>query len=105
MNRALLIAVLLLAGCAKQPSVEEIEPFIAVAGTYSLMAAEPPPAPPKPVAGDACPSCYGRGFVGDGVAKTQCQTCKGTGKVVTHPPVMLHDCKDGKCPKTKSTAR
>jgi len=42
-----------------------------------------PPAPddrPKP--GDKCPNCDGRGYVGDGTVKVQCQPCRGGGKVI-----------------------
>jgi hypothetical protein len=35
----------------------------------------------KPKPGDKCPNCDGRGYVGDGTVKVNCQPCDGTGRV------------------------
>ena len=35
----------------------------------------------KPKPGDKCPNCDGRGYVGDGTVKVNCQPCEGTGRV------------------------
>lgn len=101
MKRFALLAVLVV-GCTGQkvPTVDEIQPLIAVAGTYSVLASSTA-APPAPVPGDVCPACQGRKVVGDGTVMVTCQRCNGTGKIVKQPA----DCKDGKCPTPKSTAR
>lgn len=110
MKRLALLAVLV-AGCTRPspvPTVDDIQPLIAVAGTYSVLASSTAaPEPPAPVQGDVCPACYGRGIVGDGTNMMKCQRCDGTGKIVKHPPVVIHpaDCKDGKCQTPKSTSR
>jgi RecJ-like exonuclease len=101
--RSLVLLVALAAGCTPQMDVESIEPFVAVAGYYSIMEVEQSKPAPPPVQGDVCPSCFGRGIVGDSVVMTKCLTCNGTGKLVKHPPVVV-GCKDGKC-STPNTAR
>lgn len=93
-----LLPIVLISGCvgASGPQPRDIEPLVAAAGVYALMAAPSPP--PPPVAGDVCPGCYGRGIVGDGTTMVKCQRCNGTGKITTA-------CKDAKCPPQKSTPR
>lgn len=103
----LILLTALAVGCSPAaPSPDEIQPFIAVVGTYSVLASSTTPAPPPQVQGDVCPACYGRGIVGDQTNMVTCQACKGTGKVVKHPPVVVtQDCRSGTCPKPKSIAR
>ena len=74
-----------LAGCvATLPDDPTISAALAcelARGVVQLRAA-PGPAPddtPKP--GDKCPNCEGRGYVGDGTVRVQCQPCDGTGRV------------------------
>lgn len=68
-------------------------------GLVVLRAAPTPEPPPGPKPGDKCPNCDGRGYVGDGTVKVQCQPCRGTGKVIAsvvkHPAAVL--CPDGRC--------
>lgn len=97
MKRAILL-VAVLAGCSPQVDVERIEPFVAAAGYYSILAsATSPPPSPAPVQGDACPDCYGRGIVGDQTNMVKCQKCNGTGKLTT-------TCRSGTC-STRNTVR
>lgn len=78
-------------GCTH--AAEDLRPFVAVAGKYSLMAQ----AKPAPTPSTACMNCRGTGKVGDGTVMSTCPICKGTGKVTsTASPTA---CKDGTCPK------
>lgn len=91
-----------LVGCQAPAGTRILEPFIAVAGQYSVLS----PALPAPAA-DTCASCGGKGSVlMDGKTPTKCQACDGTGKtqrsVSTKPPIT---CKDGSCPLPRSTVR
>jgi len=98
--RFLLILLVVLAGCvATLPDDAGISADLAAETARAVveMRAAPEPEPgPKP--GDVCPNCKGKGYVGDGVVKTKCLPCDGTGKVqkvVTHPPAKV--CTDGSC--------
>jgi len=80
----------LLGGCE---SAEDLRPFVAVAGGYGVMQAEPTPAPPAP--SDVCENCGGTGFIGDGVVRIPCPSRqKGA-----------PECKDGTCPQPRITRR
>lgn len=95
-----------LVGCNAPANTRVLEPFIAVAGGYSLLGVTPD-APP-PVVGDVCDACFGRGIVGDGKSMTKCLKCDGTGKKKTAaaPAVVVAPiCKDGKCQIPRSTLR
>ena len=82
--------MLVIGGCTQ--SAEDLRPFVAVAGRYSLMAQAKPPAPEIKT---DCMNCRGTGKVGDGRVMSTCPICKGTGKVTaTSAP-----CKDGACQK------
>lgn len=94
MKRLLLLVVF--AGCSPQVDVDGIEPFVATAGYYSILASATPAPSPAPVQGDVCPACYGRGIVGDQTNMVKCQRCNGTGKLTT--------CRSGTC-STRNTAR
>ena len=78
-------------GCSHPATVASIQPFIAVAGHYSMLASEK-----TPVSG-VCPTCNGVGKLGDGKVFVTCATCNGTGRLTSV-------CKDKKC-TTPSTAR
>ena len=109
------IAACLLAfacGCdAGAPGVDAVEPFVAVSGYYSIMAAAQKPTPkPKPDSG-VCETCHGSGVLGDGVQKLTCGDCGGTGKKkvsvlvptsrppvsTLRPPVTTIPCESGTC--------
>lgn len=94
-------------GCNAPADTRVLEPFIAVAGGYSLLGVTPD-APP-PVVGDVCDACFGRGIVGDGKSMTKCLKCDGTGKkkkTAAAPAVVAAPiCKDGKCQIPRSTLR
>lgn len=70
----------LAAGCSGR-DYSGVEPFVAVAGYYSIMAQQKaPPAPaPQPDSG-MCEVCHGLGVVGDGVQRFTCSACGGTGR-------------------------
>jgi hypothetical protein len=88
MSKLAFIVTLLCAGCSS--AAEDLRPFVAVAGKYSLMAqAKPGPAP-----SDVCGNCRGLGYLSDGRVRSECPVCKGTGKIVPSSA----PCKDGKCP-------
>lgn len=110
-NRLALLAVLF-AGCSgEQP--QDLRPFVAVAGKYSLMAADVEPAPAP---SGVCRNCRGAKVVGDGRVMVTCARCNGTGvepkaeqppeaPVTISPPAPSPSpstatikCKDGKCP-------
>lgn len=95
--RFLLSFIIVLAGCvATLPNDATISADLAAETSRAIvrMRAAPQP-PPGPKPGDVCPNCKGKGYVGDGVVKTKCLPCDGTGKVqkVKHPPA----CTDGSC--------
>jgi hypothetical protein len=71
-------------GCSDK---QDLQPFVAVAGAYSLLDVEPKPAP-KP---DVCENCGGTGVVGDGRVSVPCPVCRPS---ATKPPA----CEGGKCP-------
>jgi RecJ-like exonuclease len=92
MYKFAIVSLLAVGGCSSV--AEDLRPFVAVAGRYSLMAhAKPAPAPST-----ACMNCRGTGKVGDGTVMSTCPICKGTGKVVSSSA----PCKDGACPKSTS---
>jgi hypothetical protein len=92
MYKCILVLAALLCGCSS--ATEDLRPFVAVAGRYSLMAqAKPVPAPSTD-----CMNCRGTGKVGDGTVMSKCPVCNGTGKVTSSPA----PCKDGKCPPNTS---
>lgn len=98
----LLTVLAVVVGCNAPADTRLLEPFIAVAGQYTMMAC--PAGPPVPVVGDVCPACFGRGIVlMDGKTATKCQACDGTGKKKT--AAVTPGCKDGSCPTPKSTVR
>lgn len=93
----LAIFFVLVAGCS--PADRDLRPLVAVAGTYSLMAAQAP----KPEPSDKCTGCRGAGKVGDGKVFVTCSRCNGTG-VEPKSVLVSPDCKDGKC-TTRNTGR
>jgi RecJ-like exonuclease len=88
MSRYLLLVTVVLCGCSS--AAEDLRPFVAVAGRYSLMA----DAKPAPATQTDCSNCRGTGKVGDGRTMSTCPICKGTGKVLSSSA----PCKDGECP-------
>jgi hypothetical protein len=91
--------VLLLSLCGCTHAAEDLRPFVAVAGKYSLMSqSKPAPAP-----SGVCSNCRGLGYLSDGRVRSECPVCKGTGKATTSA-ALAPPCKDGKCP-TPSTTR
>jgi RecJ-like exonuclease len=89
MYKCILLLAALLCGCSS--AAEDLQPFVAVAGRYSLMAqAKPGPAPSTD-----CMNCRGTGKVGDGTVMSKCPVCNGTGKITSSSA----PCKDGTCPK------
>jgi len=82
--RFLLVFVVVMAGCvATLPDDPTVSADLAVETARAVMALRKEVAPPAPGPrpGDRCPNCDGRGYVGDGTVKVQCQPCEGTGKV------------------------
>ena len=59
-------------GCSSAP--EDLRPFVAAAGRYSLMAGGT--AAPKP---GVCTKCGGKGVVGDGRVSVPCPVCRPHG--------------------------
>jgi hypothetical protein len=97
MSKVALAILLLLCGCSS--AAEDLRPFVAVAGKYSLMSqSKPAPAP-----SGVCSNCRGLGYLSDGRVRSECPVCKGTGKATTSA-ALAPPCKDGKCP-TPSTTR
>jgi RecJ-like exonuclease len=92
MYKYLIVLVALLAGCSS--AAEDLRPFVAVAGRYSLMADKKP----GPAIQTDCNNCRGTGKVGDGTVSSKCPVCNGTGKVTSSAA----PCKDGTCPKPTS---
>jgi hypothetical protein len=59
-------------GCVVLPRRgDDLQPFVAAAGRYSLMAAQ------KPAPAKVCENCRGLGKVGDGKVFVVCPVCKG----------------------------
>jgi hypothetical protein len=97
MSKVALAILLLLCGCSS--ASEDLRPFVAVAGKYSLMSqSKPAPAP-----SGVCSNCRGLGYLSDGRVRSECPVCKGTGKATTSA-ALAPPCKDGKCP-TPATSR
>lgn len=61
-------------GCVALPH-RDMQPFVAAAGRYSLMASGS--AAPQ---GGQCQNCRGEGRIGDGRVFVTCPECNGTGK-------------------------
>lgn len=91
MSRLIFVFAFVFAGCSS--AAEDLRPFVAVAGKYSLLAQ----AKPVPAVKTDCMNCRGTGKVGDGTVMSTCPICKGTGKVIPSSA-----CKDGKCPTPTS---
>jgi hypothetical protein len=83
--RFLILSLIALAGCvASLPDDPTISADLAceVARAVVQLRAAPDATPDdKPKPGDKCPNCDGRGYVGDGTVKVNCQPCDGTGRV------------------------
>ena len=83
--RLLILSLIALAGCvATLPDDPTISADLAceVARAVVQLRAAPDATPDdKPKPGDKCPNCDGRGYVGDGTVKVNCQPCDGTGRV------------------------
>lgn len=92
MSKYIVVLVALLCGCSS--AAEDLRPFVAVAGRYSLMADKKP----GPAIQTDCSNCRGTGKVGDGTVMSKCPVCNGTGKVLSSAA----PCKDGKCPTPTS---
>jgi len=92
MYKFILMLTALLCGCSS--AAEDLRPFVAVAGRYSLMTQ----AKPAPAIQTDCSNCRGTGVVGDSKVTSKCPVCNGTGKVVSSSA----PCKDGKCPPNTS---
>jgi len=115
MRLSILLLVVLAAGCREAPRQIDLQPFIAVAGNYALLAAKkdaPSPAPDS----DECEACAGKGTT-DG--RVKCPVCDGTGRkpkadepapaapvaapaaaapvLPAAPAATILDCKDGRC--------
>jgi hypothetical protein len=87
MYKCILMLAALLCGCSS--ATEDLRPFVAVAGRYSLMSqAKPVPAP-----SGVCSNCRGLGYLTDGTVRTVCPVCKGNKVTPSSAP-----CKDGTCP-------
>lgn len=108
---ALMAAATLPLSCVPHPSPVrgDLQPLIAVAGTYALM-------DQKPATPAVCETCGGRKVVGDGRIEIPCPACQpakagcscpcgGKGYVIKDgrnwacdcPPSCSCKCKDGKC--------
>lgn len=83
-------AAILLAFATGCSDKENLQPFVAAAGAYSLLDVEPAPAP-KP---DVCENCGGSGVVGDGRVSVPCPVCRPGSVAAPKPPT----CESGKCP-------
>jgi hypothetical protein len=83
--RFLILSLIALAGCvATLPDDPTISADLAceVARAVVQLRAAPDATPDdKPKPRDKCPNCDGRGYVGDGTVKVNCQPCDGTGRV------------------------
>ena len=86
---SLMAAATLPLSCVPIPSpVGDLQPLVAAAGQYSLMAAPPPPAPaPTGVCGTCgAKNPPGGGFLGDGTVKTPCPECNAKGQAACACP-------------------
>jgi hypothetical protein len=80
MRTIVFFAIVMFGGCTlPPPTTSAIEPFVAVAGHYSILVADADKVAPKPVS-DVCETCRGTGVLGDGVQRLTCSDCGGTGK-------------------------
>jgi hypothetical protein len=81
MRTVIFFAIVMFGGCTlPPPTTIAIEPFVAVAGHYSILVAEADKVTPKPVS-DVCETCHGSGVVGDvSQVRMTCSDCGGTGK-------------------------
>lgn len=96
--RFAIVFLLALAGCiATMPTDPSISADLACETSLAILRlrAKPDATPDAPKPGDKCPNCDGRGYVGDGTVKVQCQPCRGTGKVIAS--VLAKQCPDEKC--------
>ena len=80
-----LAIAILIAGCSPQPQ-EDLRPWLATSGMYSLMSPSPAPLPPAPTPGAKCENCRGTGVVGDKVTGITCPICGGTGVAPAKAP-------------------
>ena len=98
--RFLIVLLIALAGCVVTlPYDATISADLACETARAVLAGQSTPDVPDdtPKPGDTCPNCDGRGYVGDGVVKVECQPCRGGGKVIAS--VMVVPCPDGRCPQ------
>lgn len=65
--------------CIPMSQHRDLQPFVAAAGAYALMAVEAGPTP-APGPADKCSNCNGVGRVSDGRVSVPCPVCGGTGK-------------------------
>ena len=82
------LAIAILAtGCSQPPAPpQDLRPWIATSGMYSLMSPSPAPLPPSPTPGAKCENCRGTGIVGDGRTGITCPVCNGTGVAPSQRP-------------------
>lgn len=106
---AVFCAVVIPLGCIPVPvSTNDLEPFVAVTGNYSIAESELQEPSPEPES-DKCETCRGTGKA-DG--RVTCPVCNGTGKkkkqadtaapstrIVYHPPLVVtaRECQSGTC--------
>lgn len=97
--RLALAMLVAFAGCiATLPSDPSLTADLACEAARAVLASKGTPeddTTPKP--GDTCPNCDGRGYIGDGVVKVECQPCGGTGKVKATATTTTSSCPDGRC--------
>lgn len=107
--RALCVAALLVSGCISGDLDDaQMTADMAVGTAVAMLRASgEADADSQPKPGDPCPNCNGRGFVGDGVVRVQCQACNGGGKVIAsvlvHPPAVR--CESGTCRQSPGAAK
>lgn len=83
-NRMMIVAlVTILTGCTRG-SQDDLRPFVAVSGYYSLMGSTTPQ-PQGPV---KCGNCNGLGYLTDGTVRTVCPICNGN---------KVTQCRSGTC--------
>ena len=84
--RFLVAFIFVMAGCVMTlPDDAGITADLACEQARAVVLASAKPDTPdvpddKPKPGGKCTNCDGRGYVGDGTIKVQCQPCGGTGK-------------------------